>query len=273
MCNEVDKKSKIRFMEITMLFLLFFISCKANKPKEIEGMVYIPAGEFTIGSNDKDINSLAKEYGSRQGEYFENEKPMHKVTFKGFYIDKFEVTNQKYKLFVDNSKYQAPGHWQQRQYEPGTAELPVVGVTWFDAEAYCKWANKRLPDEKEWEIASKGPNGKIFPWGNIYDESKGNLNTGKTTAVGAMKNDKSDYGIYDMGGNVMEWTASWYKPYEGSTFTSKEFGEKNRVIKGAYGNVTGHYSMSNFFSRGSFRNFFKPEGKGRDVGFRCAKDG
>jgi formylglycine-generating enzyme required for sulfatase activity len=252
--------------------IILFLGCSNEKAPEIEGMVYIPSGKFIMGSNEIDNNDLAKEFGAKHVVFFANEKPERKINLKDFYIEKYEVANKDYGVFIEKTKYTPPLHWINGAFEAGKETHPVFNVSWFDASAYCKWAGKRLPTEEEWEKAARGPKGNKYPWGNDFDNKKGNLTKGHTMPVGGMAEDKSFYGIYDMGGNVMEWTASWYKPYPGSTFQSKEFGEKTRVIKGGYGSVKGHYNLGNLYSRPSFRNFFPPKGKGNDVGFRCAKD-
>jgi len=153
--------------------------------------------------------------------------------------------------------------------------LPVSGVNWFDARKYCQWRSARLPSESEWEKAARGPDGLEYPWGNNWDPAI--TNTGDNgegeegiTAVGSFEKNKSVYGIYDLSGNVWEWVEDWYKPYEGSTYQSEAFGEKNRVIRGGGGGV-GHYAISYFF-RGATRQFSEPEMESDDVGFRCAKD-
>ncbi len=261
---------------ISFLFLLGAIvlplACSRNTVPEIKGMVYIPAGEFAMGSDDVDNNALAKEFGAKHVVFFENERPVRTIYLDGFFIDEFEVTNMEYKFFISKAKHEVPNHWKNRMYEAGKDKHPVINITWFDTNTYCKWVSKRLPTEEEWEKASRGPNGNRYPWGNEFDNKKANLEKGDTMPVGSMKEDKSYYGVYDMGGNIMEWTSSWYKSYPGSTFQSEDFGEKYRVLKGGYGNVVGHYNLGNFYSRASFRNYFPPTGKGIDVGFRCAKD-
>src|SRR3990167_6784520 len=101
---------------------------EAISAEKYEGMVYVPAGKFIMGAND--------------GE--DDEKPMHEVSLKGFYIDKYEVTNAQYKNFK-------PDH----TFPEGREDYPVVNVTWYEAVEYAKWAGKRLPTEEEWEKASR----------------------------------------------------------------------------------------------------------------------
>jgi len=245
---------------------------KDNIP-EIKGMVYIPAGKFIMGSNDVDNLNLAKEFGAREKMFFENEKPVRIIYLKGFYIDKYEVTNKEYSLLITKARYSPPPpQWKDKISLQLRENHPVFNVNWFDAEAYCAWRGKRLPTEEEWEKAARGPRGNRYPWGDTFDEEKGNLNLKDTVPVGTIPEDKSYYGVYDMGGNLMEWTSSWYKPYPGSTFPSKDYGEKFRVVRGSTGNIVGHYHITKIFSRSSYRHTQLSNAKTIDLGFRCVKD-
>ena len=153
--------------------------------------------------------------------------------------------------------------------------LPITGVSWFDARDFCQWRKGRLPTEAEWEKAARGPDGLEYPWGNNWDPKK--ANTGDDgqwedgiAPVGSYKEDKSPYGVYDLSGNVWEWVNDWYEPYEGSTYKSKAFGKHDRVLRGGGGGL-GHYALSYFF-RGATRQFSDPKMESDDVGFRCASD-
>ncbi len=175
-----------------------------------DGMVLIPAGEFEMGSDDTDAEV--------------HEQPIHTVYVDAFYMDKYEVTNEQFKAFVDanpqwqkdriprslhNSNYLHD--WSGNNYPAGKANYPVTHVSWYGAMAYAAWAGKRLPTEAEWERAARGGHaGLKYPWGNTISSVNANygLNAGDTRVVGSYA--ANDYGLYDMVGNVWEWCLDAY---------------------------------------------------------------
>lgn len=226
-------------------------------------MVLIPAGEFIMGSDNR----------------LPDEGPQHKVTLKAYWMDVYEVTNQQYKKFIDTTDRRSPAHFRNRAYPPGKEHHPVTEVTWYDAEAYCAWAGKRLPTDEEWEKAARGADGRMFPWGNEFDLNKANTpmrwaklkQEGGTLPVGSFPGGASPYGLYDMSGNVWEWTASWYQAYPGNTHPSESYGEEYKTLKG------GSWWDCSFYQCGisapAFnRAFFLRGTHNKSFGFRCAKD-
>lgn len=261
---------------ITALFLLFLTGCFKPPP----GMVLIPGGNYIIGSSEIDTDERAVELGIVDA-WFESEKPGHKVKLDPFFIDTYEITNENYKEFIDAVWHIPPRPtrrgWRGREFNPRYAREPVVFVTWEDAVYYCHWAGKYLPTEQEWEAAARGPQGYIYPWGNEFELEKANVGGKKMGPVDTGSYEKNQFGAYDMVGNVWEWTASWYKPYDGSSFKNTNYGEKKRVIRGNSWSSVGHYSPEDELdvikhnSRASFRLFLKPKGITNDLGFRCVK--
>ncbi len=182
--------TKIALMAVTLLFS-FWTAALAG---ETTDMVLIQKGEFTMGSKNHS-----------------DEMP-HQVVLDRYYIDKYEVSNAKYRDFMKATDQPAPAYWDDpRLNKPAQ---PVVGVNWYDANAYCKWAGKRLPTEAEWEHAAQGPDGSHFPWGHAIDSTKANYgqNVGKTTPVNSYPDGVSHLGVYNMAGNVFEWVSDWYDP-------------------------------------------------------------
>ncbi len=153
--------------------------------------------------------------------------------------------------------------------------LPVTFVSWFDADAFCRWADKRLPTETEWEKAARGTQGNEFPWGAEWAAGKSNSGDESwddgVAPVGSYKSDKSPFDVYDLAGNVSEWVEDWYKPYPGSDYKSDDFGTKYKVIRGAAWGREGHYAIK-LFQRGAYRFNLSPDSTLADLGFRCAKD-
>jgi len=231
---------------------------KTISPTKENGMAFIPAGEFIMGSNER----------------WDDEAPEHISSTQAFYIDLNEVTNEDYKKFTNNTKRETPYHWPEGNPPKSKKKHPVVYVSWFDAHDYCKWVGKRLPKEHEWEKAARGTDGLIYPWGNQWSLDKSNNpykhSTG-TMPIGSFPEGKSPYGLNDMSGNVWEWVNSYYLPHPGNPITRAEYGKDKRVLKG--GSWFDCLSYGCGLSAPTFnRSFFTPEVKNNSFGFRCAKD-
>ena len=253
--------------------------CCGKKPSiSLSDMVRIPAGSFLMGSSDEEIKKVVRDLGGGElgpdVQWFAAEKPQHEVYLKEFYIDKYEVTNAQYKEFVQATGRPTPRHWEGGSYPDGKADHPVVYVSWEDANAYCRWFGKRLPTEAEWEKAARGTDARIWPWGNTFDIAKCNVESWEgsgSTPVGSYPDGVSPYGVYDMAGNVWEWTDSWYDAYPGSTYTTTEFGEKLRVLRG--GSWYHYDSLGPIGARCASRDRGTPQHVSYVAGFRCAISG
>jgi len=221
-------------------------------------MVKIPAGEFIMGED-----------------YFKKAVgPKHKVFLEAYEIDRFDVTNQKYREFVGATGRTPPKHWINKRVLLNKKDHPVTFVSWFDAEAYCEWKGKRLPTEMEWEKAARGTDGRVFPWGNDFVRENANvymLGIGDTTPVGQFEKGKSPYGVYDMAGNVFQWTSDWFKPYPNNQhLDNPNYGETHKVLRGG-----SFYDCSYYKCGPSFQAFnriaLSPKTISVSIGFRCAK--
>jgi formylglycine-generating enzyme required for sulfatase activity len=178
-----------------------------QKQPNLEDMLLVPEGEFLMGQ-DQGANEV-------------DERPLHRVWLDAFYIDRTEVTNAQFKAFCDATSRVYPNNpYWDGSYFLGKPDHPVVLITYEQARAYCEWAGKRLPTEAEWEKAARGTDGRIYPWGNVWQEGLANLAGDdfgadrfyRTAPVGSLPNGASPYGALDMIGNVWEWCADWYDP-------------------------------------------------------------
>jgi len=228
-------------------------------------MIFIPAGEFLMGSSDADPAAMSVE------------KPQRRVYLDAYWIDQTEATNAMYTRCVEAGRclpIVTP--------RPDMADFPnhpVQGVIWSQALVYCQWVGRRLPTEAEWEKAARGADGRIYPWGDAPpDPSRASFDflAGDVTDVGSYPDGASPYGVLDLAGNVWEWVADWYD----ETYYQTPFGDvpaapgQNpsgpslgtlKVIRGGAWNVAGRSI------RAAVRFWAFPERNDFD-GFRCAGD-
>lgn len=178
----------------------------------------------------------------------------NKIAVASFYLDKYEVSNQDYAAFCKATGHACPEDWPNRTLPAERGDHPVVNVSFYDASLYAQWAGKRLPTEEEWEYAIRlsQPNHE-YPWGNAYLTGYANIATGHIGAVAAFPKGKTRSGIWNMAGNVWEWTSSYYDQEQDDI-----------VIKG------GSFAYPPSCAQASYRDGFFPHGKRADLGFRCA---
>jgi formylglycine-generating enzyme required for sulfatase activity len=219
-----------------------------------DNWVAIPARTFLMGAQKGD-----KKAPNYDPDAFDDETPVHEVRVAAFRMQRYPVTVQEFGEFVARGGSE-PEDWEAQKQFPNR---PVVGVTWSEAAAYCRWRGGRLPSEAEWEAAARGPQGTRYPWGDQppLDPSRANYewNVGHPTPVGLYpKGDTAD-GLCDMLGNVWEWCEDWFGPY-------KAHGEreaKYKVIRG------GSWVYNAGFVRASLRYWSGPADRDVDIGFRC----
>ncbi|MDH4097694.1 MAG: SUMF1/EgtB/PvdO family nonheme iron enzyme [Nitrospira sp.] len=225
---------------------------KSVAPATPPDMVKVPKGPFLYG-DEKTRETIDHDY----------------------WIDRYPVTNEKYRAFVsaagyNNQAYWSPEGWKWKTKKNITspeywndakwnkADHPVVGVSYYEAEAFSKWAGKRLPTEQEWEKAARGEDGRQYPWGEEFDQARCNSSESgfeQATPVTQYPKGVSPYGCYDMAGNVWEWCASWYDKSQGL-----------RVIRG------GSWFDQSEFLRASSRYGLYADYRLNYIGFRLAQD-
>ena len=218
-------------------------------PATPSGMVYIPDGVFRMGSEDADTY----------------ESPVHEVTVAPFFMDRTEVSNEQYAAFLKATNHAAPPDWKDNQYPPNAGQMPVVNVSWQDANDYAAWAGKRLPTEAEWEFAARTTDRRRYPWGMKWDTAKANTNeTGlnRPAEVGYYADAANPFGLLNMAGNVWEWTASEVKSYKDASIVLAP----GKVIRG------GAFYTPKERATTTYRGFAPPDKKAPGIGFRCVKD-
>ena len=294
----------MRLTRVLLLTLCLFPTIgyqpSASAAPRVDDMVMVPAGEFTMGA-------------SAESGGLPDERPLRLIYLGAFWIDRHEVTNVAYQEFVQATGYQAPANsapaltlWEHNAPLPGIEQHPVVNVSWLDAVAFCRWANKRLPTEAEWEKAARGTDGRTYPWGNEWSFENGNsasywarqtvqfadstewdafwvkgvgaaISKEKglkgeilTLPVGSFPAGASPYGVLDMAGNAAEWVQDWYNPndYRTATLTNPQ-GPERGAIKAMRG---GSWLKPAISLRTTDRDWGTMDSRPSGTGFRCARD-
>jgi formylglycine-generating enzyme required for sulfatase activity len=231
-----------------------------GKPVEyiVPPLCEVPAGPFLMGSDPK-----------RDPRPSDNEKPQHSITLPAYQIARYPVTVAEYACFV-RAGQQEPSDWKNQLTK---LDHPVVNVSWHDAMAYAKWLAERsgqpwcLPTEAEWEKAARGSDGRIYPWGDQFDQACCNTSESgikTTTPVGSYPGGASPYGVLDLAGNVWEWTSTLYKPYPYNEADGRESvnSTDNRVLRG------GSWLLDAWFARAAYRFIWLPDDFDVPGGFR-----
>ena len=235
---------------------------------DTDEMVFIPAGEVIIGTNEKTEDT----YG--------NEIDQQSVFVKSFYIDKYEVTNGQYMEFLLDTGHRKPKFWNNPNLN--AQNQPVVGVNWEDAESYANWNGKRLPTDIEWEKAARGIDGRLYPWGNEYNTSFGNFDDNgnmdgksdgyalQTASIGSYPKGVSPFGIHDMAGNVWEWVIATIDENKMMDLVNQKNNKTNGIVYtirgGSWTNGHGDTRTTVFYIYPA-----QCSDHSSSVGFRCVK--
>ena len=277
-------KSKILFL---ILFVVFAAAPAVAQTAAPDGMVLVPAGKFWMG-RDFAIFLDSGDFVPRDKM---DDRPANHVYVDAFSIDKYEITNADYAKYVQAKGVKPPWHWPQGKIPMGQEKFPVANVNWFEATEYCNWLGKRLPTEAEWEKAARGGLDRAhYSWGddtidketeegllspqislrNTNTPVPGTLGRPWSNAVGTFA--PNAYGLYDMTGNVMEWTNDWYDnnyyPFMPKNNPKGPEKGRYRVVRGAGYADQGGNGLEKLVS---YRNFSDPDTRMTTVGFRCAK--
>lgn len=279
---------RFSFLPIVLILIISTIyGC--NRTKEAENaensdQVFIPAGPFLMGNSKE--SSLS------------DQAPVHQVYLDAYYIDKYEVTVREYERFIIANGYRKRKFWtkegwdyiQQNQvqgylstghpYAVGVnhklysgPNQPVIGISWYEADAYCRWAGRRLPTEAEWEKAARGQEGFLYPWGNEMNFANIShlvTNGKRTIPVGSLSGGASPYSVMDMAGNVWEWCSDWY---DESYYSRSPPQNPQGPTTGAYRILRGgSWGSTRLQLQSTYRSYNNPVHKDFNIGFRCAKD-
>jgi len=294
---------------------------KSNKKQRLpKNMALIPEGLFLMGSTEEDIGKLLELDRNVEAGRFDVEIPQREVYMSAYLIDKYPVTNAEYKEFIESGGYKQRDLWSDAGWDyvqrskpldsdvvnsamDGEDDCPVVNVSWYEAEAFARYAGKRLPTEAEWEKAARGTDGRIYPWGNEFDKAKLNCAESrieKPTPVTRYLRGQSVYGCFDMAGNVWEWTADWFDSQYYRSAPNRDpqgpakaedkpfFGRPEDVGTSIYElepSVAGSSTLSDckvlrggswngggvIHIRCANRDYDEPDYKNDTIGFRCAR--
>ena len=264
-------------------------------------MVYVPAGTFEMGTTDAQMDEAiqaCRENGEIcEREHYKDEQPAHTVSLDAYWIDQTEVNNLQFADFLNyqgNQTEEGIQWWEPGEghrgivyglieqaegvYRPiqGYEMYPVIEVSWYGARAYCTWASAHLPQEAQWEYAARGPEGRVYPWGDTLDSSKVNyagtgFNEGQTPwmPAGSFPGGASWCGALDMAGNVWEWVADWWAEgyYQWSPAENPP-GPASGTVRIGRG---GSWYDPPWQVRSAFRKGLSPSSsRVHWVGFRCA---
>ena len=268
-------------------FAVAEVSKAAQQVLETIEWVSIPEGTFLMGSTAEEANAAYKDAKLRSSmleqHTFDAELPQHQVYLSAYQISRYEITNTQYRAFIEAANRPTPrGHngedtWADESLNEDTQ--PVVGVTWFDAQAFAEWIGGSLPTEAQWERAARGTEARIYPWGNTPPKARQHANFARRynrpIPVGQFPKGESPDGIADLAGNVWEWCLDEYSPtvYQRNGKGVSEnplnlhFRDvlRSRVIRG------GAWDVGSAFLRSSLRFKFYPLDSTHTIGFRVVR--
>ncbi len=237
---------------LRVALLLTLLAGTAGSSPDSEEMAYVPGGPVLLGGASPTAmpGPVLVEVGA-------------------FWIDRYEVTNAEYMAFVRATGHRPPMFADDPEFN--RPDQPVTGVSWDDAEAYCRWRGKRLPTEREWEKAARGEDGRLYPWGDTFGAELAYLEGELPATVGSHRGDVSPYGVYDMAGNVSEWVADMFVAGQACssgicpTPTEIDDDDFRAFLRG------GHFQGLPHMAKVYERIFDYPDTVAEFFGFRCVR--
>jgi formylglycine-generating enzyme required for sulfatase activity len=230
-------------------------------------MIKVEGGTFQMGRSDINVDSTSP--------YELNQYPAHRVKLPAFFIDRTEVTNAEYSAFVTEMKHSPPGYWTDGKPPAGQDEWPVTNVSLADAVAFARWRSKRdrvtykLPLEEEWEYAARnGAQADLYPWGNEWRDNCANVNGNSLKPVSSYADCGSRAGVFDLIGNVWEWTLTKAAPYPGADQLRRQFKQEGQIIRG--GSYREDFKGPDAITA-TRRSVVPPTAKEADIGFRLVR--
>lgn len=249
--------------------------------------VAIPEGEFLMGSTAEEANAAYQDAKLRSSmleqHTFDAELPQHQVSLSAYEISRYEITNAQYRAFVEAMNRPTPrGHNGEKTWEDETLNgdtQPVVGVTWFDAQAFAEWIGGSLPTEAQWERAARGTEARVYPWGDTPPKARQHANFARRynrpMPVGQFPKGKSPDGIADLAGNVWEWCLDEYNPtaYQrnGKGVSQNPLNLRFRDVLRARVIRGGAWDVGRAFLRSGLRFKFYPLDSTHTIGFRVVR--
>ena len=249
--------------------------------------VSIPEGSFLMGSTPEAAKAAYEDAKLRSSmlerHTFDAELPQHQVYLSAYEISRYEITNAQYRAFIAVTDRPTPrGHngedtWADETLNDDTQ--PVVGVTWFDAQAFTEWIGGSLPTEAQWERAARGTEGRIYPWGDTPPKARQHANFARRynrpMPVGQFPKGESPNGIADLAGNVWEWCLDEYSP---TFYQQHEDGIRENPLNLRFRDVLrarvirgGAWDVGRAFLRSSLRFKFYPLDSTHTIGFRVVR--
>lgn len=286
--SECIRRGEFHNSDIADKIKNLIINILSDKDQKVILKTRIHLGDYLGALEDPRIGTTIEiEQGSFWMGYdpYPNDHPVQYISIPRFSIDIYPVTNKQYKQFIEDNGYlreelwdidgwkwiqsterKTPRYWLDPRFNK--PNYPVVGVSWFEADAYARWAGKRLPSESEWEKAARGSNGYQWPWGNSFNGDYLNCSDSTelihgTTPIGIYPAGQSPYGVFDMAGNVSEWVSDWYDAYPGNMIKDSHYGKILKIRRG------GGWGWDSDFVRCTCRNASPRSADYAVNGFRC----